>query len=409
MNEEFETKFEALMHYNWNMNNMVELFQKIYQMGSVSGDAYVFLYPDVEKGFVEYTVLDTRVVVPKFVDGDYNQVESYRVITPLIGTNRKDDYVAKVTEYKVGLVLEYKVKEVSDEAEHFEETQEEYDLDFIPIVHIQNIAMSVGYGGRSDLEDIIKLNKLFNEMSADFKDILDYYLQPTTVITGGTLGQVKRGINQIWSGLPADARVFNLNMDADLSSMLEFLKMLKNGMHDMSGVPEEILSKVQHISNTSAAALEMLFQPIIQMADTKSITYGAGVDEINRKTCLIYKKVFPAHPLWQQVTATAPNIETDDLFFYRFRAKAHFIYNLPKDRLSQLNEATIEISTATGSRREIMQRMGKKNIPKLLKEIESDQNERAKWAAKAQPQKPVLDNGSVSDAKNVHAAPPKGV
>ena len=41
-----------------------------------------------------------------------------------------------------------------------------------------------------------------------------------------------------------------------------------------------------------------------------------------------------------------------------------------------LNEAVIELQQRVGSRREIMERLGKKNIPKLLDEIEQDTKER---------------------------------
>ena len=120
--------------------------------------------------------------------------------------------------------------------------------------------MSDSYGGKSDMEDIVKINKIYNEMAEDVKMIIDYYAQPTTVITGGTAGQLKRGTNQIWSGLPSDAQVFNLTLGEDLSASMGFLKMLKDAIHELSGVPEEVLSKVQHISNTSAAALQMLYR-----------------------------------------------------------------------------------------------------------------------------------------------------
>ena len=66
-------------------------------------------------------------------------------------------------------------------------------------------------------------------MAEDIKNIIDYYAAPTTIVTGGTIGQLQKGVNQIWSGLPSDANVFNLGLGEDLGASNEllthFLKM----------------------------------------------------------------------------------------------------------------------------------------------------------------------------------------
>ena len=206
-------------------------------------------------------------------------------------------------------------------------------------------------------------------MAEDVKMIIDYYAQPTTVITGGTVGQLKRGINQIWSGLPSDANVFNLTLGEDLSASMTFLKLLKDSIHDLSGVPEEVLSKVQHISNTSASALQMLYQPIVQVADKKSVSYGEGIELINKYTAYIYSTNLQENPAFKKLNAKE---KVDKEFVKKYAPETVWKYNLPSDRLGILNEAVIEMSNNIGSRREVMERLGKENIPNLLTEIEAD-------------------------------------
>lgn len=373
VDENIETVYEALINYNWRINKKKTLLQKILQMGSICGDCYVFLYPNTRKGFVEYVVLDSRNVIPLFDGGDYSKIKGYRVVKTLFSNDK--EYIQKVTEYSVGKVKTYFVKETGKEADKFEVEETENDYDFIPLVHIENIPMSDAYGGKSDIEDIVKINKIFNEMAEDIKLIIDYYAQPTTVITGGTVGQLRRGLNQIWSGLPADANVFNLGLGEDLSASMNFIKLLKDAMHDLSGVPEEVLSKVQHISNTSASALQMLYQPIIQVADKKSVSYGEGIEEINRMTCVIFAKNINEHPLFKKLPEDAQG-ENAEKYFERYKAEPQWKYNLPNDRLGMLNEAQIELQQRIGSRREIMERLGKTNIPKIMQEIESDTAEK---------------------------------
>lgn len=377
VDEDIERVYESLLNYNWNRNKKKVFLQKLLQMGSICGDAYVFLLPNVTSGYVEYVLLDSRMVVPLFEDGDYSVKVGYRVVK-LLGTNDKE-YIQKVTEYTPKNVKTYYVKETGNDSEKFEVENTDNDYDFLPIVHIENIAMSDTYGGKSDMEDIVKINKIFNEMSEDIKNIIDYYAQPTTVITGGTVGQLKRGLNQIWSGLPSEAHVFNLGLGEDLGASTSYLKMLKEAIHDLSGVPEEVLSKVQHISNTSAAALQMLYQPIIQVADKKCVSYGEGIEEINRMTFMMYSTNLPKHPLFLKMPAKAKSADTAKSFFDRYKAETLWKYNLPNDRLSMLNEATLEMSNRVGSRREIMERLGKKNIPKLMEEIVADSKEKVEF------------------------------
>lgn len=372
VSENVEKYYEALLSYNWRKNKKKTFLQKIYQMGSVCGDCYIFLSPSEDRKYVEYTLLDSRNTLPVFGDNT-SEIKGYKVVK-LLGTN-EEEFIQKVTEYKKGMVTVYYVKETGDKADRFRVTETPNQYDFIPVVHIENIPMSDNYGGKSDMEDIVKINKIYNEMAEDVKNIIDYYAQPTTVITGGTAGQLKRGINQIWSGLPAEAQVFNLALGEDLSASMNYLKMLKDSMHDLSGVPEEVLSKVQHISNTSASALQMLYQPIVQVADKKSVSYGEGVEEINRQTVAIYALSINTNSAFRKLDAEE---DVDDDFLAKYAPETIWKYNLPSDRLGILNESVIELSNNIGSRREVMVRLGKENIPKILSEIEGDIKLKAK-------------------------------
>ena len=52
--------------------------------------------------------------------------------------------------------------------------------------------------------------------------------------------------------------------------------------------------------------------------------------------------------------------------------KPVFAFGFPKDRTDELNRAQMELNMKISSRREIMERMGKQNIPELLEEIDED-------------------------------------
>jgi hypothetical protein len=396
VDETFETNYEALIEFNWRKNKKGLLFHSMLQMGGICGDSYCFLEPKIAEKYISIELLDSRNVLPVFDKGNYKKLDYYKVVQPLYFN--KDEYVQKVTEYHIDKQITYFKKDTSPESAKYELVETPNNLGFIPIIHIENQTASDMYGGMSDLVDIVKINKIYNEMAEDVKMIIDYYAQPTTVITGGQVGQLKRGINQIWSGLPADASVFNLKLDTDLSASLNFLATLKNSMHDMTGVPDAVLGKMEHVSNTSAAALQILYHPIIEAADRKVLTYGDGIERLNTMLMKMFIKFFPSHTLIAPLAAAI--VKDTDEFFSRYIATPIFTYGLPTDRLLELNQISIELDKGIASKKEVMNRLGKKNIPKIMAEAQTDEEleiknrtDEAKEVAAAQnlPPKPLIE------------------
>ena len=78
-----------------------------------------------------------------------------------------------------------------------------------------------------------------------------------------------------------------------------------------------------------------------------------------------------------------------------------FAYGFPKDKMDELQRAQLELQMKLGSRREIMERMGKQNIPELLEEIDEDAMQQGLWMAKIQElatsMSPNADMGNMSE------------
>jgi len=151
----------------------------------------------------------------------------------------------------------------------------------IPLVHITNLKFPNEYFGLSDLDGIIDVQRELNEKATDISDIVNYHASPVTVITGAKAKQLDKGPRSIWSGLPADAKVFNLPPAGDLTATHHYLEMVKTALFDISGIPEGSLGRIQNISNTSAAALQVQFQPLIEVIERKSPYYARGIEKSN--------------------------------------------------------------------------------------------------------------------------------
>ena len=373
IDKDIEKLAEELMMYNWGKSDKLQLSYEILQMGGITGDCWLGLQwmPDDEDRYCRVSVFDSRQCFVTFVNGDYNNVESFMVRQPLDqnGSNSQNKYRLFVQKWTNDTIETWYQKDVSIEENKiakYEHQVYENTYGFIPVVHIKNRPNSAGYYGKSDMNDILKINKIYNEIMQQLKAVIDYHVTPTTVITGASAKSLKKGLGQIWSGLPAEANVFNLGLDVDLSAATNFAKDLKTAMHELSDVPENALGKIQAISNTSAAALQITYHPLIQQANIKAMMYGEGIAKVNAMILRILSVEDPDNPRLVKLLNKEPN------FLAEMRIEPIFAYGFPRDKMDELNRAQLELNLKLGSRREIMERMGKQNIPELLQEIDDD-------------------------------------
>jgi hypothetical protein len=166
-------------------------------------------------------------------------------------------------------------------------------LGFIPVVHIANKVASASPWGLSDVIDVIPLNRDFNEKATEISDIINYSTAPVTIITGASAANLEKSANKIWSLRQKDATVQNLSSDfSTLGPAVDFLQMLKLGMHEMIGIPEAALGTAQAVSNTSGVALSIQYMPTIHAYKQKKIQYEKGIREISEmalKTLFLFE------------------------------------------------------------------------------------------------------------------------
>jgi hypothetical protein len=166
-------------------------------------------------------------------------------------------------------------------------------LGFIPVVHIANKIASASPWGLSDIVDVIPLNRDFNEKATEVSDIINYHTAPITIITGASAANLEKAANKIWALRQKDAHIENLNADfSGLQAAVDFLQMLKTGMHEMIGVTEGALGQAMPISNTSGVALSIQYMPTIHAYKQKRIQYEVGFRQISQialKTLFLFE------------------------------------------------------------------------------------------------------------------------
>ena len=379
--KETEAIVPDILERVWEVdNNKATVLWEIGQQGSVSGDCFIKVayeegYVDpagrAHPGRVRILPLNSSFAFPEFHPHDRERLIRFKLKyrfwgTSLEGTRQVFTYTEILTD---DVIEEYINDELIDSRPN--------PLGVIPVVHIPNIRISGSPWGLSDCNDIISINRAYNETATDIADIVNYHAAPVTVIIGAKASQLEKGANKVWGGLPKDARVENLEGGAQgLKGAMDFLAMMKKSMHEMVGVPETALGQAQPVSNTSGVALSIQFQPLMNRYHQKIIQYAHGLERVNELILLTIGLKEPERFVWDPNTdvklkkGQVPILNPDDPLTYR--SYVQFPAPLPLDKLIALNEIQSKLSLGLESKEGALRALGEEFPAEKLNEIRQE-------------------------------------
>jgi hypothetical protein len=277
------TDAEDVLNEEWAKNSIGKLGYQMAQIGGVTGDCWVNVGIDEDPIYgdrVKITAFPSEFCYPVFMrNSDRHprallvQWPESEVVSNAFGRVRVRSYVAgqywtaeSVWELKDG-------NPIADPKPNL--------LKEIPFVHIKNLLVGTEYWGMSDIGDIIDINREFNEKITDMSDIINYHAAPVTVIYGAKASTIQKGARKVWSGLPKDAKIENLQLEGDLAAAREYLINLKDTLFQLGSMPKVAFGGDTAISNTSGVALAIQFAPILEHMKKKRLTYTEGIQRIN--------------------------------------------------------------------------------------------------------------------------------
>lgn len=376
-----EAILPSLLERVWEVdNNKSTVLWEIGQQGGVSGDCFVKVayeeaYQDsaggVHPGRVRVLPLNSSFAFPEFHPHDRERLIRFKLKyrfwgTSLEGTRQVYTYTEILTE---DMIEEYINDELIDSRPN--------PLGVIPIIHIPNVRVSGSPWGLSDCNEIININRTYNEVATDVADIINYHAAPVTVIIGAKASQLEKGANKVWGGLPKDAKVENLEGGGQgLKGAMEFLDRLKQAMHEMTGVPEGALGKSQPISNTSGVALSIQFQPLMNRYHQKIVQYAHGLERINelilRTLAIKEPETFTLNPDSDTMPKPDQLVILDPNDPETYRTYCHFPPPLPLDKLIVLNEIQSLLSLGLQSKEGALRDLGEEFPESKLQEIRQE-------------------------------------
>lgn len=376
---EFQHIVPALLERIWTQDNdKQQVLWEIGNQGSVQGDAFVKIAYDPpftdaigvpHGGKVKILPLNAAFCFPEWHPHDRNRMIRFKLKyrfwgTAPEGTRQVYTYVEILTDE---VIEEYINDELIDRRPN--------PLGYIPVVHIANKIASASPWGLSDILDVIPLNRDFNEKATEVSDIINYHTAPVTIITGGKASNLERGANKIWALASKDAHVENLTGGAEgLPAAVEFLQMLKTGMHEMIGVTEGALGQAMPISNTSGVALSIQYMPTIQVYNQKRTQYEAGLKKINTialQTLFLFE---PESLYYDPNTAGIREDDTQPLVLNPidpgvYNIECHWPPPLPVDKTIQLSEIQVMQQLGLESKIGALKLLGEEYPDEKLQEL----------------------------------------
>jgi hypothetical protein len=346
----------------WEYNLQDELGMKIGTMGGTSGDVFlkVAYIPSMDK--IALVLLDTQTCFPIWSGSSKGTFDSFKVeyiIADGAAGDLNDIHVYTelyTNDNMIELALDGQVYKKYENL-----------VGYIPIVHIKNKGAPRSYYGLPDHVDVIPLQRIYNEQTTKFQDIVNYHAEPVTLVYGTRMSNLTHGARKIWSGIPITARIENLNLESDLGALQNFITSLKESMHELASIPINSLGKEQQISNTSNAALLTQYLPLYDLTNRKQITYGVGIEQANFFILDMYKRFV------QDKKVSAADIDTTQ------RIVPNWPSFMPKD-LERLISAQFVPLESIGllDREEALKQMGVRNAAQALAKIDADRVAKAK-------------------------------
>jgi len=358
-------------------NNKHAVLTEIGQQGSVSGDVFVkvaYEPPYVDsaglphEGRIRVLPLNPAFCFPEFHPHDRTRMIRFKLKYKFWGTAQDGSrmvmtYVELMTE---DTIEEYINDEMID--------QRPNPLGEIPIAFTPNFAVSSSPWGLGDINELVSLNREYNEKATEISDIINYHVAPVTVITGAKAANLEKGPRKIWAIGNDKAKVQNLELETNFTGPLGYMELLKQAMHEMTGVPATALGTLQPISNTSGVALALQYQPLMLKHERKVSQYKPLFEHVNS---LIIKHAFiyapemtvynPAVSAVQLQPDQVPQLDPSAAVSYR--SVIDWPSPMPMDKLITINEIQAKMAMNLESRRGALRDLGVQFPDQKIREI----------------------------------------
>lgn len=272
LSERTDTDAERVLRSIWRENRSHILLNDIALNGYVTGHPVVKILPGEDDGLPRIININPAALTVFWKADDVDTVLFYSLKW---SDDARQDIVRDGGAWRI-----FNYRRIGGQWELADEKIWRYS--WSPILDWKNLPNPNMYYGVSDLEHA-DLNDDINFVASNILRILRYHAHPKTIGTGARADALQQtDIDSFWTFPNENAKIYNLEMQSDLTSSLEYLKLLRTAFFSLgAGVDmSHIMSSLREVTNFS---IKVLYKDAVDRLILKRALYGEALVEINRR------------------------------------------------------------------------------------------------------------------------------
>lgn len=364
---------ERLLWRVWEDNDFDTEFDELSKVGSLYGDTFIKgpWWDSEEKKILFTHIENPSSIAPIFEDSIAKKLHGYihHNQVSLMKAERKWGELAKARDIKLSAAVDktpfFGLAGTSDVPtvtidEYWTKNRVAFFVQdklldyynhnwgFVTLEMIKNIHSPNHQFGKSDIEDTLDPQMMYNRTTNDLANLLKWI--STVNLWGKNLEGMQAmvaGLSRIYS-LPDDGEIHAFEKTGDPYITNTFAQGRRSAIIELSGISESLLSTSQ-VSASSGRALAMAFQGTIRKIGPKSKRFKKALRSLNSNILKLYEIYFP---------------ETKQIIRGDYRNKVH----LPQTLLRNIVDTINKVQSGIISQETAMREAGVQQ-PKLEKKL----------------------------------------
>ncbi len=272
-----DTANEEWLNNVWLMNGGAYLLSTLAQYGALSGHCYARVMQAAIGDVPRIVPINPCVPVTYWKADDFQTVVWHEFKYSAGKTETIIDFVNNGNNWTI---YRY-TKDIGGQTYILDNT-EQWGYRVSPVIDWQHLPEPGKYYGRPEITANTKqLNDYINRVASDIGKILRYHASPKTVATGTDNIAAADGIEGMYLVPDPAAKVYNVEMQSDLSSSMSFLNYLNDAYLTLARVVvmKGTVKDFQRVTNTGIRAV---FLDMIAKNQTLRWTYGTGMQKLSQ-------------------------------------------------------------------------------------------------------------------------------
>jgi hypothetical protein len=314
-----ESDAEKWLRDAWEWNRAATLWGLAVQNGAFSGQVYMRVMP-VREGRDLYprAILLSNVITFWQAD-DVDTPLWYEVRYGVGKISYRQDIVDLSLTSEQRPVWAIRTYQKQGDLGSWEQVAEETIWDYLlgPIVSWQHWPRASRCYGAGEFGDI-DLNLAVNRIMSLGNAVIRNHAFPKTILAGAEAGDlVEIAPDELWT-LPKDAQVFNLEMQSDLSAILNYIDRL-TADYNTQGRTVDVAGGPADFSSITNLAIKVSFMPQEDANEILKRQYGAALVEVSQRLQMLAGQPYEVSPkvIWKAAlpeskAETAQVVTTED-------------------------------------------------------------------------------------------------